>query len=353
MPEHGEKRSRTRFPRIACLVYLLIGCGPEDCTPTLGTSYGSDGYSGGCEYTSGPSSGGCEATPLHPGTIGALGNGAFQYVCPSDPNPDAWCMAQGVLWRTVVDEQSDGSAEAGDASDDAGPLDPTLGALTAIARKDGGLPFALSVEASIEASIPDVLMGAAFQLSYTPFAGDAGTLTPAPVLASLAESTGGGSALKDNVWAAYTVMEGPAMLDYIHVHARPMASLDVVIGGFDRPVLAVGRPAPVVAFPLAVDGSMLAGSIACTFASSDESIATVASTGATAVLNSIAAGSVTVTATCNGMSGSATVTIEPVLDAGAEDAGDDESSSADTASDAYENDGMSSTDGAGDAGEED
>jgi hypothetical protein len=265
-------------------------------------------------------------------------------------------MASGVLQQTLLDELPEGSAEAGDASVDADLLfSEYVAVFGAFGKRDGGA----ALESSINAGIPDVLMGAPFQLSYTPFAdadadadADAGTVTPAPVLASLAESVAGGRALRDNEWAAFTVMAGPSMLDYIHVHARPMASLEVVVGStFDSQVLTTGRAALVVALPLAVDGSVLGGAITCTFATSDPNIATVTGMGASAVLTPVAAGSVTVKATCRSVTGSATVTIETALDARS-DAGGDDANPEVGADASVDDDGTSASDADSDAGDE-
>jgi hypothetical protein len=88
--------------------------------------------------------------------------------------------------------------------------------------------------------------------------------------------------------------------------------------------------------------------MACTFATSDASIATIAGKGASAVLTPVAAGSLTVRVTCASVSGSTTVTVEPALDAGPDHAGDDATSRTEASSDANEGDGTSVIDGAED-----
>jgi hypothetical protein len=253
-------------------------------------------------------------------------------------------MASAVLLQTITYDlpEAEGSAEAGDASDDAALLNQVFAGYGAFAQRDGGA----ALERSIDSPMPDVMMGAPFQLSYAPFAADAGVLTPVPALASLAENVDGGSALKDNIWAGFVVMEGPAMLDYFHVHARPVASLDVVVGTFDAPALAIGGTAPVLVLPLAIDGSVLAGPMACTFTTSDATVATVGGKGASAVLTPLAPGSVTVSASCARVSGSTTVTIEPALEAGP-DAGEQDGTSAIDGADDIETSGF---DDAGDGG---
>ena len=285
------------FFRFAVPVYLLIGCGPEDCSPTMYSSYDTGGSSQGCGSSG--TSGGCRYGSTPSGQLGALSQGYFEYSCPSDGS-DAWCLANGVLLQSLIAQAGDGSADAGDA--EAGLSEgQLLAAFAAIKAVDGGA----AILNSIEATLPDVLIGAPFQLTFT------GGLTPAALPPAPVRSVAGGSALTANVWAAYAVTQGPDVVDYVHLHARPMASLQIVVGalGASRVTLGSLVPGPrASARRRRVGACRRDGLHLCEL---DVSIATVDGKGASASMTAVARGSVRIDATCAGVSGSATVLVEP------------------------------------------
>lgn len=214
-------------------------------------------------------SGGCSGgpTPLN----GALGQGNFTYVCPPGeatdpplPSPDAHC------------------AESSDPS------------------------------------IPPVAVGAPFQLEVN----QGMSAAPQPAVASLAQSTPQGWSISQAGWLGFVAWSGSDVLDFTHVAAEPVAALQ-----FDS--MAPGGPVPVGgaltlgALPIAADGSVLGGVIACTFAASDASVVSVTGSGNRfARVTALAAGTATVTASCLGAQAQMTLLVgaSDALEAGPGDA---------------------------------
>jgi hypothetical protein len=217
-------------------------------------------------------------------------------------------------------------ASDADLSDAAG----AVAEFNALGGADAG-----AVAFRLAAPIPDVAVGAAFQLSYAPISPAENLGPPTPALASLAEAVPLGTALAASEWAGYIVRQGATVFDYTHVRARPVVSLRLSFfpasGG--PSALPAGSTTIIAALPLAEDGTVLAGAFACSFDSSDASVATVAASGRTASLVSLRSGQVTLTVSCLGVQTRATVAFpspsespEGGMDASLDDASAPESS---------------------------
>jgi hypothetical protein len=310
------------------LVYLFIGCGAGDCGldySNVGTSASSGG---GCGVPSG--AGGCSygSTPN-----GSLGQGDFSYVCPSvsGSNHDAWCDLRGALTPSA-----DASYE--DTADAAGGM----GSLAALGAMDGGA----AIVESLFASVPAVAVGAAFQLAYTPVSPASGLSAPAPVLASLGEAVPLGTALAAGEWAGFVVRQGSTVFDYTHVQARPVASLRLSVGPLSgAPPPVAGSTVTLAAMPLAADGTLLAGAMACSFDSTDSSVASVTGGGRAAEVALLRAGQVTVTVDCLGVRAQTTFQVE--AQTGPADGGVVDASPGDTSASDNGDDGSGGADGGG------
>ena len=316
-----------RFAKGAVLVYLFVGCGPGDCGPSLSfDASATNGSSQGC--SAGPSYGGCQYGPGLAGTQGTLQLGAFTYVCPSaaGARADAWCVANGLLASAEGAALAD-AAEESEGGDAATTPAASGAALAALGGADAGNPLLVGIGLGLGDRVPDVAIGAPFQLAYTPYMDTGGLGAPAPLLAGLVDRVSGGSAFAANEWAAYAVWQGSSVFDFTHVHGRPIASLRVVAATQpDASFVATSSTTTITALPLSVDGSLLAGALDCTFSTSDATVATVTGSGVTAVLTALAAGTVTVSVTCLGVTGETTVEVAvpaAVADAGEQDGAED------------------------------
>ncbi len=102
-------------------------------------------------------------------------------------------------------------------------------------------------------------------------------------------------------WLGFVVWSGSDVLDYTHVRARTVASLEWDSSPTAWPLEIGGDPATVATSPLADDRTVLGGAIACDFASSDPSVVSVTSPGGrVARLTAHAPGEATITASCMG-----------------------------------------------------
>jgi hypothetical protein len=193
-------------------------------------------------YSSG-GSGSCD--PL---ANGALNQGRFGFACsssdPSQPNPDAYCA-------TVT-----------------------------------GF-----------AGVSDVAVGAPFRLQFD----QENTPGPQPAVPALANAGPMGWSIASPGWLGFVIWSGSDVLDYTHVRARTVASLEWDSSPTTWPLAIGGGPATVALSPLADDRTVLGGAIACNFASSDPSVASVTSPGGrVARLTANAPGEATLTASCMG-----------------------------------------------------
>jgi hypothetical protein len=292
-----------RLARGALVLSLFFGCDPNDCSQPYAVSAGTS--NAGCQNTS---VGSCNYGSGSAAPNGSLGQGDFAYVCPSAPgqNQDAWCDLEGVFTESF--DTSD--ADTGDAAD-------ALAEVTALEQMEGGA----ALLASLNVVLPDVAVGASFQLSYTSISPAPGLSSPRLALAALGEKAPRGTALLANHWAGFIVSQGLTVFDYTHIHARPVASLRLsfvpdATGVPQNP----GSTIAIAASPLANDGTLLAGAITCTFEPSDPSVTTVTGNGRTATLVSMQRGDVAITVTCLGAKAQATLHFA-VTDADTPDAG--------------------------------
>jgi hypothetical protein len=301
------------------LVYMLVGCGEQDCNPVYTSSPPARSGQGCGTHSGGPyQSGGCGVAGEGPN--GSLGQGDFTYVCPSAAGVgrDAWCDLHAIV---ALAEATDASGDS-----DAGPPDASLvsaAELSALDRLDGGIPLVFS----LTGTVPDVAVGAAFELTYAPISPAPGLGAPAPALGALSTRVPLGSALAGEGWAGFVVRHGSTIFDYVHVRARPVASLLLWVPPSSGPMPPPpGTVLGMEAIALSVDGTALAGAMECTFDSSDPSVATVTGTGPAAQLTVVGVGPVTVTSHCLGVSGQTTLSFRgtaAVNDAAAIDAAED------------------------------
>jgi hypothetical protein len=239
-------------------------------------------------------SGGCSSpTPLD----GALGQGNFTYVCP-----------------------------AGDATD------PSLPSADAHCAE------------SSDPTIPPVAVGAPFQLQVNQ--GSSGA--PQPAVASLAQSTPQGWSITQPGWLGFVAWSGSDVLDFTHVGAEPVAALRFDSRAPTGPV-PVGATLTLGVLPIAADGSVLGGVLACTFVASDPGVLAVSSTGNRfARVTARAVGAARLTASCLGAQAQIALVVaaSDALDGGPGDAagaGDDAGAGGDA--------GDSAPEGPADAGE--
>jgi hypothetical protein len=202
-----------------------------------------------------------------------------------------------------------------------------------------------------------VAVGAPFRLvetTQTILDEDAGTEVVAlPVVPSVATSTPRGWVMNEPGPLGFIVSSDAGVIDATNVLAMPIASLrwlrEVGAGPLDglgtdasaddaSSTIAIdasaGDEIALLLIPQGADGLGLAGSIGCTFASSDPARLTVRATGHGAVADALGVGTVSLTATCAGVTGQATITIADG------DAGDDASDG-----DGTSDDGNASDDG--------
>lgn len=197
------------------------------------------------------------------GTPGDLAKGSFDYICDADE--DAACGSTGLF--------------------------------------DGVRP------------VPDAIVpGVPFQVRYESTSG--GTLkTAAPEL--LQQTSSGNFVFQRPGVAALLVMDGDAVLDFLHVTGAPIDHLAFapeapgkLVGG----ALVVGpeEDATLHAPPKDAEGHTLGGALTYAWASSDDTVVTVGlTTGlAQALVTGHQPGSATVTATVKGQSFSIPVTVE-------------------------------------------
>jgi hypothetical protein len=171
------------------------------------------------------------------------------------------------------------------------------------------------------ASIPAVAVGAPFRLSF-----NATSVALQPAVAALAETGPQGWSLGQTGWLGFVAWSGSDVVDYTHVRARAVASIawETDPAGLD---LAPGASAvTVAAIPKADDGSTLGGALACTFSASDLAVVAVTVNGGrTAQIAAVGPGDSALTASCSGVSITASLHVAAPADAGpAEDQGIDQ-----------------------------
>jgi hypothetical protein len=296
-----QTRTKRRIPltRRAALL-LMVGLGMGGCTYSL--DFGNADFVPSCGY----------------GVAAGLGNPDFSYVCPA-------------------------TAPAPTLTDAGAPnIELTFSSDPQCALFDSLRAFGLS-----SFGMPTVAVGEAFRIEYDGDAGpDASTppLPAEPAVDSVAHQTAEGWVIQQPGYLGFVARQGADVLAFTHVLAREAESigfasrdldggppagapLDASPGAFSA---VVGVPARILAYPRADDGTLLAGSLSCVFASGEPSRLTVTSEGVVAKLSPLAPGSVTLTATCLGMQGTAVIQITgaaPALDGGSADGGDDDDTS--------------------------
>jgi hypothetical protein len=224
----------------------------------------------------------------------------------------------------------------------------------------------------------DVAVGAALGIDDAPPAPDdeAGTSPPelrAAVPALLASSPNGWIAFAPG-WLGLLLWRDDRVVDFTHVHAHAVASIGLYTpwhrygsaggdslqpaptpngSGYVPPYVAwlAGETiATVVAYPRAADGTALAGSMDCVFASSDTSVLRVDSAGIVAHVTLAAPGTATLTTACFGLLATAQVEVvatpSPIGDAAI-----DAREAADATYDAHATDAGADHDASPDAGD--
>jgi len=161
-------------------------------------------------------------------------------------------------------------------------------------------------------ALPTVAVGAPFELGYaSPEDASGAVLTPQPAAGAFVRSTPQGFSA-ELASTGFVVWQGSEVLDFTNVTARPLALLGFLDpsavpmamaqdAGPVRYQATAGVPATLIVLPEASDGTTLAGSMECAFASSDPERLWIAGQGIVAHLAPLADGTVTVTATCMGI----------------------------------------------------
>lgn len=331
-PPHGS-RPRRPWRRAALLAVTLAGC-----WSTTGGNQDSQ-------------SGSCDLPPLGLSLGGPSSDFAFQ--CPSGPEdtlalgPDAGDSSDGsptsdlLFLRTLI-------ASAGDRSN--------LGCV---------LPFLTTYS-----NAWNVAVGAPFGLQLRELGaegGTTGTLIAQPAVSTVAEVTSRGWIMPAPGYLDFLASSDAGVVDSAHVVARPLTSLNWLwqdpggqlqglwsVDASGAPVIhaTVGTELDVVMLPEGPDGTGgLGGSIECTFTVSDPSRLAIQPDGLVGIVSPLAAGEVSVTATCASVTSRATVAIAGI-DAGD---GDDASNDGDTtdASDAIDGGDAIDATGPGDGGPRD
>jgi len=257
----------------------------------------------GCFSTS---AGTCD-TPLLGLTDSGLGNGNFDYVCPSPGGPDAWC-----------------------------DLNESIG---------------------VTGDVPTVAVGASFSIAYTD--NTYSNIVPVPAVPSFTTPAGtsapptgdatapGSTPVALSAPGAYAFLADepgsspPVLRDFINVQAGAVATLSVA-PSIDTLYLTAS-PVTVYVSPLASDGTTLAGEFTCTVASSDPSTVTATATGRGAIVTAYAVGKSVLTLSCLGVTTKVTTHVLAASDDGGDDAGPD-AATKDAAG------GDAANDDAGDAG---
>jgi hypothetical protein len=297
-----ERRPRRPWRRAALLTATLAGCWSA---------------TGGDE---GAQAGSCDLPPLG---LNFGPSSAFTFQCPAGPNDEA------------LDLGSDAGSGAADASAAEGAFLRSF--ITAAGdRSNLGclLPFFTSYSNAWH-----VAVGAPFglQLQEPHDGGTITTLIAEPVVPSIAEATARGWVMPAPGYLGFVASTDAGVVDSTDVVASPLTSLNYISQSVGGPVqglwiddaspppaieATVGDEVDIVVVPEGAEGA-LAGSIECTFASSDPSRLAIQGDGLVGIASPLGAGEVTMTATCAGVAVQATVMI-----AGTGDAGDDASDAA-------------------------
>jgi hypothetical protein len=159
-----------------------------------------------------------------------------------------------------------------------------------------------------------IAVGAPFRLEYVSLEDASAPPQPVvPAIQSLTELDADGyRAFLPQT--SFVVWQGPQMLDFIDVAARPALSLGLFRpGDIDAATAladasaywfyegAIGVAMTVIAYPRSADGVPLGGSMSCTFTSSDPGLLTVTGQGIVAQVTPLTVGETTLTASCMGM----------------------------------------------------
>ena len=261
-------------------------------------------------WNPGQSAGSCDLPPLGLGLFSWGPSSAFTFQCPAGGGDD-------------------GGAPALDAGDTAGDASPTVGTLqsfVAASRDRSNLACVIPLLVAYTDAW-HVGVGAPFGLQLPETAPDGGTgatLIAQPVVPSIATSTPRGWVMPRPGFLGFTASNDAGVVDSTNVVATPVASLKwlwqtpggsiegIGIEASPGPLIgaAAGDEVEILVLPEGEDGAgAVAGSIECSFASSDPSRLVIQGDGLAAVASALGAGQVSVTAACSGVTGQATVAI--------------------------------------------
>jgi hypothetical protein len=306
----STRTRRRRAPTRRALLLVALGAGIAGCV-------GSEDWTG-IDFSA--------AVPSCDYPLGGGSSAGFTYVCPASA--------------------SDGGSALAAAA--AAVLDGGAYSLTLSAGSDPacvlGTPEVLGV--------PTVAVGAAFQIAYDgdPSAdASAPSITATPAVDSLVRKTDEGWMITQPGYVGFVAYQGMEIAAFTHVLAREATWISffssdrtgaLPLGGVAMDAAAttfdamVNVPAKILAAPVTEDGALLAGTLDCTFVSEDTQRLAVVPEGVVAEVVPLLPGDVTLTATCLGLSGTATIHVTDgttAADAGEAEAATDAEDATDAA----------------------